>query len=182
MSASVDEAILRRTFDSLMKELDLVEGGIQRARTAIYTSFGVVLPAVLSIFVFVLKDATGIDQQQLVTIFVAVVCISAIWVNDLWIELLRYAHYKYASLMPRILRVAGRTGEPTMQEFHGPRSLRTWLPALVFNVAIFAFLLIAQAAVVRRPELHAACALFLLLAVIAFAAVMFEVRRIENDL
>ena len=174
-----DEAELKRTFDSLTKELDLVEGGIQRAQSAIYTSFGVVLPAVLSIFSFVAKDTTGINQERLVTIFVAVVCISAIWVNNLWIELLRYARYKYVSLMPRLLRAAGRAGEETMQEFSGSRSVRAWLPAVLLNFAILAFLLIAEMGVVRTAALHAICALFVVLAVLAFAAVLLEVRSVE---
>jgi hypothetical protein len=45
-NAAPTEAEQKRRFDSFVLELNLVEGGIQRAQTAIYTSFGVVLQLV----------------------------------------------------------------------------------------------------------------------------------------
>jgi len=178
---SLNAAAPTKEYDSLALELDMIEGGIQRAQSALYTLFGVVLPAVISVFVFTAKEQSSVSHEHLATIFVVIVTLSTVWANCVWIELFAYARFKYVVLMPELYRVSGRADAKNMQQFSGSRSLREWMPTIVLNSGILAFLVIVEVNFVKNLQAIIVCSAFLIGGIISAAAVIAEARRLQND-
>src|ERR1700736_3340064 len=65
------------TLKALLHESDVIHQSMQRIYNAMYTSFGVVVPAVISIFVFIAKEPQA-DAALVAVAFIAVFALGAL--------------------------------------------------------------------------------------------------------
>lgn len=169
---------------AILHESSAIQEGIDRTYSAIYTSFGVVLPAVIGVFVFLARETKPVDEPILATLFIIVFVLGSLWSQSMWMELLRYVRYKYVVLMPRLYRASSQTGEPNFLEWSGKRSLWSWLPILLFNLGALVVLVGAHVAFVLPGDrwLEAVSLGFILMAVVASVTVLVEARRVEREI
>lgn len=132
---------------SILVELDAMQAGISRTYGAIYTTFGVVLPALVGIFTFTAKDLkfSAAEMPKVALAFILVFSLGGLWAHSVWMELIRYSKYKYSVLMPRLYRVAGRNHEANYMEWISRRKGLSGHSILAFNLGCWAVLLTVHA-------------------------------------
>lgn len=121
---------------ALLHESDHVQGAIARMNSTIHTLFGLTLPGVLALALYsASNESTHLPIDVLGIAISGIVTIALLYSNGLWIELFKYAHYKYAVLHPRISEVVGCREEPNFAQ-HLARTTEsiTWLPTIVFQL------------------------------------------------
>ena len=145
MSAEeVPSEVVDHRFEAVKLELEDVQASIQRTYQSIYTAFGVIMPALVGIFVFAAKEAppaapkgsvATLDVSLLATVFILIFAFGSFWTQNMWMELLRYVRYKYVRLMPRLYALSGQTNEKNFVQASGRRTFVSWVPILLLNVA-----------------------------------------------
>lgn len=170
---------------ALLQEAADIQEGVQRTYSAIYTSFGVILPAVIGVFVFVAKeDKAPLDHAMLATAFVVVFALGSLWSQSAWMELLRYVRYKYVVLLPRLYAASSQGEQPNFLQWSGRRTLLSWLPILLFNLGALTVLLCAHFGFVTsgRLALQAVSLSFIIAVSIGSVAVIIEARQVEKEI
>jgi hypothetical protein len=171
---------------AILKEVEGARAAMERSYGAIYTSFGVVLPALAGIFVFLARErvAAGSDESWYGALFIVILSLGAMWSQNLWMELLRYARYYYVELLPRLYAASGQGGRRNFLEWSGRRSLRSWLPILLFNLGCIAVLVAVGckylAAASRWVQVGSGA--LVLAACCSVVAVLIEARKVEEEI
>jgi len=169
---------------ALLHESDVIHQSMQRIYNAMYTSFGVVVPAVISIFVFIAKEQQAVDASRVAVAFIAVFALGSLWVQNLWMELFAFVKYRYLNLQPRIYAASGQTSEQNFLEFTGVRSKLSWAPIMLFNVLAELFMISVLLEFVR-PRWHwefLRCSLFILASIGATVLVVAAARELEAEI
>lgn len=183
MTVDVTEPLSDPALKVMLHEADAIQGGINRSYGAIYTSFGVAMPALIGIFAFAAKDFrfTGRELPYVAVAFVMVFALGGLWAQSLWMELLRYVHYKYAVLMPRLYHGTSRR-ELNYLQWSRQRSAQRGFPILLFNLASWLVLLTVHAAFIATAPwfLNVLSAAFIVAVTASTIAVMREARLVAH--
>lgn len=128
--------------EALIHESANLHDAIQRLYGAIYAGFGAVMPAAIGVFLVVTTRENGktVDPVAVSLIFLAAYALGSLWLQSLWMELLEHLRYRYLVLYPLIYEASGQQ-RPNFLETITPRSLRSWLPSLLFQVAGLGFVI-----------------------------------------
>lgn len=170
------------TLKALLHESDLIHQSMQRIYNAMYTAFGVVVPAVISIFVFIAREQQ-VDPCRVAVAFIAVFALGSLWVQNLWMELFAFVEYRYLSLQPRLYAASGQASEPNFLEYTGTRSKRSWTPIILFNVLAGLFMVSVLCEFVPRWTWEFwLSSLFILAAVAAAVLVIVAARALEGKI
>ena len=168
---------------ALLHESDVIHQSMQRIYNAMYTSFGVVVPAVISIFVFIAKEQSAVDASRVAVAFIAVFALGSLWVQNLWMELFAFVKYRYVNLQPRIYAASGQTSEKNFLEFTGTRSKLSWTPIMLFNVLAESFMISVLLEFVPRCHWEfLLCSFFILAALVATVLVIVAARKLEAEI
>jgi hypothetical protein len=166
--------------DAIIHESEQVQSGIERAQNGIYTSFGVVLPAVFGLFLFFTGDKRpqGIPAELVALLFIMAISLGALWSQNLWMELFRYTNYKHTVLLPRLYEATNQNGRTNFLQTT-PRSALMALPVNLFNVGVLVALIGAHAAFVGlKAPYSLISAGFIGSAVLSTFAVMIEAAKL----
>lgn len=194
MSSGVDTPSTQHSIDpetvkAIKHEIDEAQAGIARTYDAIYKSYGVILPIVTAILAFAAKDLQIHDARTPIagTVFVIVVCLSGLWSQVMWMDLLRYARFKYVVLMPRFYRATNQPEARSYMDWTSGVSVRFWIPIHLFQVGCLAILVVTHVTLIAgcdRPWLELLSLTFVVALVISTVAVILEgaavVRQIRS--
>jgi hypothetical protein len=168
--------------DAIIHESEQVQSGIDRAQNGIYTSFGVVLPAVFGLFLFFAGDKrpedTDIPPNIAALLFVMAVSLGGMWSQNLWMELFRYTRYKHAVLLPRLYQATGQSSRTNFLQTV-PRTALMQLPVNLFNLGCLVALIGVHVKFIGRTWPVAAISIaFILAVVVSTIAVIVEGIRL----
>jgi hypothetical protein len=132
--------------EAIIHESEQVQSGIERTQNGIYTSFGVILPAIFALFVLGNgEDKKSVFHPSLIaTILIVAVSLGGMWSQYLWVELFRYTLFKHRVLLPRLYEATGQSGRKNLLETYGRRSVYAKIPINLFNTGVLAVLLCAH--------------------------------------
>ena len=195
-AADLPPGDIDRRFEAVKFELDDVHTSIQRTYQSIYTAFGVMMPALVGIFVFAAKEAppaavkgpaakSALDVSLLATVFILIFAFGSFWTQNMWMELLRYVRYKYVRLMPRLYALSGQTNVENFVQSSGRRTFVNWIPILLLNVASLVIQAGAYLQFIRPAEQFAMDAVviaFIIASSISATAVFVEAHRVEEEI
>lgn len=175
--------------EAIVHESEQVQSGIERTQNGIFTSFGVVLPAILGVFLFVGEgNNVRIPPPLVAAILIVVVSLGGLWSQYLWMELFRYTRYKHVHLLPRLYAATGQSDHPNMMQLYGRRSLLMALPINLFNAGVLVVLIAAHFALVKTTTLDGRFDLlpyltgaFILAVISSSIAVILEGARLERS-
>lgn len=130
-------------FEALKTESAELNGRIQEIYKAIYTLFGAVLPAILTVFALLIKDAKTPAHLEL-TAFMLIVIISmaSMWGSCLWMEAIGYLQYRYAKFQPRFYLASGQTKEKSIAKYWRAGDTLHWIPSTLLNLGLLAIIFI----------------------------------------
>ena len=122
----------------LKEEATHLREALGRVIGTIYTLFGVVMPIVIGAAFLVGEKAADVVRLDLLGFGVLAIVSAAIaYSNTLWLEAHEYLRYKYLVLWPRMYKLVELAAEENFMQYQArTRLLRSWLPALIFQVAI----------------------------------------------
>ncbi len=170
--------------DAIIHESEQVQSGIERTQNGIYTSFGVILPAILGIFLLAGDgEQSGFAPPLVAAILIVAVALGGMWSQYLWVELFRYTRFKHRHLLPRLYAATGQAGSKNLMEEYGQRSFLMKLPINLFNIGVLAVLIIAHVAFVagEHETLPYVTGSFIAAVIISTFAVIVEGSRLESD-
>jgi hypothetical protein len=168
--------------EALLHESEVIHQSMQRIYNAMYTAFGVVVPAVISIFVFIAKEQQ-VDASRVAVAFIAVFALGSLWVQNLWMELFAFVKYRYLCLQPRIYEASGQTSAQSFLEFTGVRSRLSWTPIVLFNVLAGLFMISVLLEFVPRWHWEFwLCSLFIVASLVATVLVIVAARELEGEI
>lgn len=129
--------------EALLHESANLHEAIQRLYGAIYAGFGTVMPAAIGVFMVVTtrERETTVDPAAVSLIFLAAYALGSLWLQSLWMELLEHLRYRYQVLYPLIYEASGQQHRPNFLDTITPRSLRSWFPSMLFQVAGLVFVI-----------------------------------------
>jgi len=167
---------------AILHEAEAIQAGVNRNYNAIYTTFGVVLPALVGIFALSAKDLKfdSALMPKVALIFVMVFSLSGLWAQSLWMELLRYVRYRYIVLLPRLYRATGQLADQNFLQWSGRRTPRNSSAILLFNIGCFAVLLLVHIAFMSAAPI--ALQMISILFIAAVTASNIAVMREATDL
>jgi hypothetical protein len=133
-----------------------------------------------------------VRQDWLAAVIVVVMCAGGLVLNFHWVEAISLLRYKYIVLYPRLFSVVGQQRWMNYLEFTAPRSLRSWMPILYYNLVAFTVLaglwlrfLLVPAVAHKSAEAWGLCAIAVLslLATLktAYLAIL-AARTLERDI
>lgn len=171
--------------EAILYEATEIQAGIERSYGAIHTSFGLVLPALIGVFAFLVETESSIEPEVLATLFILVFTLGSLWSQSSWMELLRYVRYKYVVLVPRLYAASGQGGSPSFLQWSGRRGAVSWLPIRLFNLGALVVLVVAQMGYVQPSDRWQLAALgwcFIGAVVASSVAVFVEAGRVEREI
>lgn len=171
----------------LLSESQDIRKAIEAIRAAIFSVFGIVLPALVSVFLITSDKLPALlaGKETVATLAVSLASLGTMWVQFLWMEYFRHIRYYYTQLLPRIYQVSDQGLRPNLLEWdilH--RKTRHWLPLGLFNSSCSLILIATYWSLLRTSaSLYAKglCLALLLAAAASVAGVIMEVRSISMD-
>jgi Protein of unknown function (DUF1353) len=104
---------------------------------------GTLLPLVGTILLIPLTlDLALLSKNYWAALFLTSVSMLGLLLHFTWTEFINLVRYKYGVLYPRLFSLANHFNWTNFLEFSSPRSLMSWVPALLYNV-VAAMLLVA---------------------------------------
>lgn len=79
----------------------------------------------------------NLRENWLAAVLIVLVSAGGLLAHFNYVEFLELVRYKYSVLYPRLFAVAGRQNWMNYLEFTAPRSLRSWVPTLYYNLVVF---------------------------------------------
>ena len=177
----------------LLHESEHVQQSIGRFLGGITAAFGVGVPALIGVVLFVFEGKPGTESSEVVGIGItALVTIIVLFSNAMWIEALHSLRYKYAVLHPRLYKAIGQEGwENFGQSLSKHRRQTDWLPTLLFHATLYGVALSFAIFTTRSVDTlsdDAGCLLILgsaglvSVAIISTGYVFWVSARVRNDL
>ncbi|MFL6234334.1 MAG: hypothetical protein ACJ76N_14470 [Thermoanaerobaculia bacterium] len=168
--------------EALKHEDNQVNGRMQELLKSLYAILGTVLPGAVAVFTFVAKEQGKLKVEEIAFAFIAVVSLSSLWTNSLWMDLFPFLRYKYLVLQPEILKASGQKKRKSLLSFLSPRPFVRWIPTLLFNaLSIFLVTGVWLRLIPTFNMLWWGSVPFVAAAIVGTASVITVARRIEKE-
>ena len=124
-----------------LQESQHVQDMISSAINQSYTVFGVVVPSIFAITLFLAeKNMKYLPIEYLSLILVSLLSISILFCASLWMEVFQYLRYKYLVLVPRMYQIVGQENEENFFQYGSRiRKLESFIPTALFQLLIILF-------------------------------------------
>lgn len=169
----------KQLVEVLKLESTELNGRIQEVYKSLYAMFGAILPAALTVFALLIKDAEPGESSQVAFMFVAVVSLASLWSSALGMEVLTFLRYRYVSFQPRLYAAVGQQDKQDLGVFSLTGHRLRWIPTLLLNLILFVLVLQVWQRFIPESEPGARWTAFCFLAAAVVGCVLVHVARLK---